>query len=91
MPNTASARKRVRQNEKHRSLNRWRKRRVKDQVKAFLSAVQSRDVAKAEEEFRKTASVLDKISATGAIHKNNAARHKSRLCRRLKELKQAAG
>lgn len=35
MPNTESAKKRVRQNAKRNALNNWRKRRVKDQVKAF--------------------------------------------------------
>lgn len=91
MPNTKSAEKRVRQNRKRRALNRWRKNRIKDQVKSFLDAVQAKDVETAEAEFRKTASVLDKIAATGTIHKNTAARRKSRLSQRLKALQQSNG
>jgi len=90
VPNTVSARKRVRQNERRRALNRWRDRRVKSQVRTFLEAVQAGDAAKAETEFRKAAQVLDKIAATRTIHKNKAARTKSRLSRRLKELRAGA-
>ena len=90
MPNTESAKKRVRQNAKRRALNNWRKRRVKSQVKSFLDAIQHSDADKAETEYRKVCSVLDKVSCAGTIHKNTAARHKSRLSRRLKELKASA-
>jgi small subunit ribosomal protein S20 len=90
VPNTASAEKRVRQTARRRARNLWRKRRIKDQTKSFLEAVQGQDAAKAEAEFRKTATLLDKIAATKTIHKNTAARRKSRLNRRLKALKTAA-
>lgn len=90
MANTASAEKRVRQTARRRARNLWRKDRIKEQTKSFLTAVQGQDAAKAEEEFRKTATLLDKIAATKTIHKNTAARRKSRLNRRLKALKTAA-
>lgn len=90
MPNTESARKRVRQTARRRALNLWRKRRVKEQVKAFLQAVQDRNVDAAETEYRKVVSVLDKVSSTSTLHKNTAARRKSRLARRLNALKGAA-
>ena len=90
MPNTESAKKRVRQSAKRRALNNWRKRRVKTQIKAFLEAVQAKDVASAETEYRKVQAVLDRIACTGTIHRNTAARRKSRLSRRLRELKAAA-
>ncbi len=89
MPNSASARKRVRQNAKQRSLNLWRKRRVKTQVKTFLDAIQAQDANTAEAEYRKVCSVLDKVSCAGTIHKNAAARRKSRLAKRLNALKNA--
>lgn len=89
MPNTESAKKRVRQNVKRRALNNWRKRRVKTQVKSFLDAVQVKDANTAESEFRKVCSVLDKVTCAGTIHKNTASRRKSRLARRLNELKTA--
>ena len=76
MPNTPSAKKRVRQNAKRRALNTWRKKRIKTQVKTFLRAVQEQDVKTAEDVFRKTCGLLD-----------TAARRKSRLSRRLVELK----
>ncbi len=90
MPNTESAKKRVRQNEKRRALNNWRKRRIKTQIKNFLNALQAKDVAAAETEYRKVQAVLDRIVCTGTIHRNTAARRKSRLSRRLRELKAAA-
>lgn len=89
MPNTLSAKKRVRQSEKRQALNRWRKIRIKDQIKKFLAAVQEKDVNSAESEYRKTVGLLDKIACTGTIHRNMAARKKSRLARRLNELKTA--
>ncbi len=90
VPNTESAKKRVRQNAKRRARNNWRKRRIKNQIKNFLSAVQHKDVDTAESEFRKVCSILDKVTCTGTIHRNTAARRKSRLSRRLRELKSAA-
>ena len=90
MPNTESAKKRVRQDKVRRARNRWRKQRIKDQIKAFQDAVQEHDAAKAQEEFRKACGLLDKIACTSTMHKNTAARRKSRMSRRLKAL-QAAG
>jgi small subunit ribosomal protein S20 len=87
VPNTESAKKRVRQSAKRRSLNLWRKRRIKDQVKTFLKAVHDHDVNTAETEYRKMCGLLDKISCTSTLHKNTAARRKSRLARHLNALK----
>ena len=89
VPNTESAKKRVRQTARRRALNAWRKHRVKDQIKAFLKAVAANDVKAAESEFRKTCGILDKVSTTSTLHKNTASRRKSRLHRRLKELQTA--
>ena len=86
MPNTESAKKRVRQNAKRNALNNWRKRRVKEQVKAFLAAVHGKDAKAAEAEYRKTVAILDKVASTSTIHKNTASRQKSRLHKRLKAL-----
>ena len=90
VPNTESAKKRVRQNANRRALNHWPKLRIKNQIKNFLSAVQHKDVGNAESEFRKVCSVLDKVACSGTIHRNTAARRKSRLSRRLRDLKSAA-
>lgn len=90
MAHSLSAQKRVRQNVKRRAVNHWRKNRIKDQVKAFLKAVANQDIQVAEAEFRKTCGILDKISTTSTLHRNAAARRKSRLHRRLKALQTAA-
>ena len=87
MPNTQSAKKRIRQDAVKHSRNLWRKRRIKDQIKSFLTAVHDQNVSAAEDAFRKTCGLLDKIATTGTIHRNTAARRKSRLSRRLVELK----
>ncbi len=87
MPNSNSAKKRVRQSAKRHALNQWRKRRISDQVNSFLKAVQDQDVTAAETEYRKNCGLLDKIACTSTLHRNTAARRKSRLARRLNALK----
>jgi small subunit ribosomal protein S20 len=82
-----SAKKRVRQNLKSRARNRARKDVIKEQTKTFLSALASGDVAKAAEELKKTTSRLDKVAAKHTIHKNTAARRRSRLTKRLNVVK----
>ncbi len=83
MPHSRSARKRVRQNITRRLRNRSAKSTVKGQVKKFLAAVEGPDAEAARAEFRTTASVLDKAAAHGVLHKNTAARRKSRLAAKL--------
>lgn len=87
VPNSAHRAKRVRQNAKRNALNNWRKRRIKESIRGFLKAVHDHDVDGAENAYRQTAGLLDKISSTSTMHKNTAARRKSRLARRLNELK----
>jgi small subunit ribosomal protein S20 len=62
---------------------------IKTQVKSFLKAVQEQDVKTAEAEYRKTCGILDKVACTSSIHRNTAARRKSRLAKRLNALKAA--
>ena len=88
MPTSLSAKKRVRQNAKRNALNNWRKRRIKTQIKTFLKALREQKLDKAETEYRKTCGVLDKVACTSTLHRNTAARRKSRLARRLNELRQ---
>ena len=86
MAHSLSAKKRIRQNVKRRALNRWRRGQVKDSTKEFLTAVQGGDQAKAQELFKAATRTLDRIAAAGTIHKNTAARRKSRLAARLKRM-----
>ena len=83
MANSLSAKKRIRQNIKRRSRNRWRKGMVKDAIKAFEGAMASGDRNAAAEQLRTCYKRLDQVAAKGAIHKNAAARRKARLARRL--------
>ena len=87
MPNIESAKKRMRQNKQRRARNKWRKERVKVQIRSLLEAIRAKDVDTAETELRKTCSILDKVSSTSTMHKNTAARKKSRLAARLKTLR----
>lgn len=82
-----SAKKRVRQALRRRARNRARKEQLKDQTKTFLSALAGNDLKKAEQELRNTVSRLDKVAAKHTIHKNTAARRRSRLTKRLNALK----
>ena len=89
MPNKESAKKRIRQDAKRQARNRWRKRIVKDGIMSFLDAIAQKDVPAAEAAFKHVQKQLDRISTTSTMHKNKAARSKSRLSRRLRELKTA--
>ena len=89
VPNIESAKKRIRQDKKRHARNKWRKQRIRLQIRAFSEAVRLKDVKVAEEEFRKVCSILDKVSSTSTMHKNTAARKKSRLAAHLKALRAA--
>ena len=89
MAHSISAKKRVRQNLKARARNRYRKELLKENVKAFTSAVTHGDFKKAEEELKKTVQRMDRISTKGTIHRNTASRKRSRLTKRLNAAKAA--
>lgn len=91
MAHSLSAKKRVRQNIKRNARNRARKDAVKGQTKAFLSAVTSGDVKKAAEELTKVVKKLDRTASKNTIHKNTAARKRSRLTKKLNAMKKGAG
>ncbi|MDG2423479.1 MAG: 30S ribosomal protein S20 [Phycisphaerales bacterium] len=88
MPNTLARKKQIRQDDNRRARNRWRKRIIKDNVDTFMAAVQSEDVPAAQAAFKECQKQYDRISTTSAIHRNKAARSKSRLSRRLRDLQQ---
>jgi small subunit ribosomal protein S20 len=90
MPNTKSAKKRLRQNIKRRARNRAIKSSLKTQIRKVRDVALSGDGEKAEAEYRIACKKLDQAAAKGVIHKNTAARHKSRLSARLRAGKQPA-
>ncbi len=86
MAHSLSAKKRVRQSENRRAINRSRKSSVKTQIKHFEAALASGDPKAAQEQFRLTAKRLDKVASTSTMHKKTAARKKSRLAKKLNAL-----
>jgi small subunit ribosomal protein S20 len=86
-----SAKKRVRQSIKRRARNRARKEAIKGQVKTYLSALSAGDFAKAETELRNVTKRLDQVASKHTIHKNAAARKRSRLTRRLNAMRATGG
>lgn len=84
MPHSASAKKRHKQNLRNRDRNRAAKSELKSQVRKVLTAIDAGDVAQASETLRTVAQKADKAAASRKIHRNKAARIKSRLSARLK-------
>ncbi len=87
MVRSLSAKKRMRQNAKRRTINRGRKSQIKTQIKPFRSALDSGDIEAASEQYRLIVKKLDKTAGTSTMHKKTAAREKSRLARELNKLK----
>ena len=85
MPNNAAAEKRMRQEQKRRLHNRSIKSIVKTQVTKARAAIASGEDAEAA--VRVAASELDRAAKKGVIHRNNAARRKSRLMKQLNATK----
>jgi small subunit ribosomal protein S20 len=89
MAHSVSATKRIRQNRKRNAFNRGRRSTLRSQLKKVDAAMAAKDPAKVEAELRAAAQKLDKLAKTNVIHKNAAARKKSRLQKRLNALKAA--
>ena len=79
MPNHKSAEKRVRQSEKRRVINRSHKTKVKTYIKKLRAALDSGKSDEVQKILPVTISVIDKSVQKGVMHKNAAARYKSRL------------
>ena len=84
MPHSASAKKRNRQNLRNRERNRAAKSVLKTSIRKVLTAVSSGDPAAAQEQFRAAVKTADQAAAKGTIHRNRAARIKSRLSARVR-------
>lgn len=86
MPNIKSAIKRVKTSEKRRALNASQKSALRSAVKSADQAIGGTDVAAAKAALLVASKKLDKAVTKGLIHKNAAARKKSRLAKRLNAL-----
>ncbi len=90
MANTQQARKRARQAEKARKHNASLRSMVRTYIKKVVNAIQKGDLEAAKGAYQSAVPVIDRIADKGIIHKNKAARHKSRLNEQIKALSQRA-
>ena len=90
MPTMKSAKKRLRQNVKHNLRNRTYKSALKTQMKKFLNAIREGNAQAVQEELRLTVKKLDTGVTKGILHKNTASRKKSRLAKKLNQMKVSA-
>ncbi len=86
MANIASAKKRARQAEFRRLRNKSRRSEMRTSMKKVLKAVRTGDHGQAQEAYRSAVRVIDRTANRGIIHKNKAARHKSRLNAKVRSL-----
>ncbi len=86
MANIASARKRARQSEKRRQDNASLRSELRSAVKNVKKAIEAGDKNAAKSVFQHATGVIDSIADKNIIHKNKAARHKSRLAAAIKAM-----
>lgn len=86
MANHKSAIKKMRQDEVRRLRNKAYRTRYKTVVKAVETAIKQGNIDAAKEAFQAAVSMIDRIASKGVIHKNKAARKKSRLAKKINTL-----
>ena len=86
MANHKSAEKRVRQNAKRNEINRSNRSKLRTSIKKLRTSVASHDKNGSIELLNPTVSLIDKAVNKGIIHKNTAARYKSRLTKHVYDL-----
>ncbi|MCC7021699.1 MAG: 30S ribosomal protein S20 [Thermomicrobiales bacterium] len=90
MANSKSSEKRIRVAERRRERNKPLRTEARTFVKKAEVAIAAGDAAAAEAAMREAVSVLDRVAGKGVIHKNNAARRKSRLIAKYQALLSAS-
>ncbi len=86
MANTAQAKKRAKQAEKHRQHNASLRSMVRTYLKKVITTIEGGNKEQAQQAFLAAQPVIDRMADKGIIHKNKAARHKSRLTKRIHEM-----
>lgn len=86
MANHKSAEKRIRQTERRTEVNRRNRSRLRTQVKALHVAIAAGDQEQARAALNATVSLIDKSTQKGVLHRNAAARYKSRLTVRVNQM-----
>lgn len=79
MANTPSAAKRARQAEQRRARNASRRSILRTYIKKAVRAIEAKDKDAAQAAYSQAVPIIDRMVTQGIIHKNKAARHKSRL------------
>lgn len=90
MANTPQAKKRARQSEKHRLHNASLRSMYRTYLRKVYTAIETKQKDAAETAYKEAVPVIDKMVHKGIMHKNKAARHKSRLSLQIKKLAAAA-
>ncbi len=90
MANSPSAIKRAKQAAKRSDHNASMRSMVRTYIKNVVKAVEAKDLEKAQAAYKLAVPVIDRMADKGIIHKNKAARNKSRLNKRVKALGEAA-
>lgn len=90
MAHHKSALKRIRSNERKRLRNRIFRSRARTEIKKARAFIDSGDIESARQATLQAIRVLDKAAVKGILHRNNVARRKSRLMKRLARLEAAA-
>jgi small subunit ribosomal protein S20 len=86
LANTAQANKRARQAVKRNELNASQRSAMRTSLKGTVKAIVEGNRELASDKYKVAISMVDKMASKGLIHKNKAARHKSRLNARIKKL-----
>lgn len=86
MANIKSAAKRARQAEKRRKHNMGLRSRMRTKIKEVLKACDAGNRDAAEKAYKDAVPVIDSMVNKGIVAKNKAARHKSRMNKRIREL-----
>ncbi len=86
MANSAQARKRARQGEKRRIRNASQRSMARTYIKRVNAAIEAKNIEEANSAFVQAVPIIDKMITKGILHKNQAARYKSRLNKKIKDL-----
>lgn len=86
MANIQSAKKRARQAQVRNMRNTSQRSMLRSSIRKVLKAIEAQDKAGAEAAYKAAEPVLDRYASRGLIHKNKAARHKSRLTAHIKAI-----
>jgi small subunit ribosomal protein S20 len=88
--NTKSAEKAARQAEKHRAHNVALRSRMRSALRKVTAAIASGDPENARKSFREAVPMIDTLVSKKIVHRNKAARHKSRLAARIRKIQAKA-